>query len=198
MLNTIKSFEFFPSYPNAFTDVCLFCCAVCVCFPQLQLNNESVWRSWATSPQCEVEFPRLPTTISSFQRLLVIKVLRYGLKQSRKHAHAGSSSTLISLHTYVLCVVVFGLGVWLCRPERLHTAMTAYVCNTLGLKSIAPPSLQLHKVGVGWLALMLSRLMMVCCAFCGAACEHDLAGRAHSVHCHGGSGPVAGTRRLRS
>jgi len=50
-------------------------------FPKLvsctSLENESVWKNWANSVQCEKEFPtQVKTKLSSFERLLFVQVFR--------------------------------------------------------------------------------------------------------------------------
>ena len=51
----------------------------------LQLDNDSIWRPWGESPQCEAEFPA-QVRLSIFQKLLLVKVLRPDRLESAMHA----------------------------------------------------------------------------------------------------------------
>jgi dynein heavy chain 2 len=52
----------------------------------IQLQNEQLWRPWATSQQCEVDFPsQIKNKISPFQKLLLIKTLRPDRLESAMH-----------------------------------------------------------------------------------------------------------------
>lgn len=69
----------------------------------LELGNDGKWSRWATSPECERDFPTL-RAVSAFDKVLLVQTLRPDRLQSAIQQFAGEVLRLQSLSPPALCL----------------------------------------------------------------------------------------------